>query len=176
MTFAENPFFSDRQLTKEFELEDEPETNESVLVRTTGTEISWRQGRNVTKKTVTKRQRNKKTGEVRMVKMEKDRESFFHFFTSHEIPDDDTLEIMRDRDVQELENTLEIEYELGCILRDRIIPHAVGWYLDIEIDSDEDEDEDSEEEDEEQLPANSDDDEDDSAEEEIEEGSKRTDN
>lgn len=37
-----------------------------------------------------------------------------------------------------LENTLEVEYEMGCILRDKIITHALGWYLGIEIDDDDD--------------------------------------
>lgn len=136
MQFRENPFFSNKVLTKEFELEDDSEMDESVLTRAVGTSIDWFPGKNVLKKIVAKKQRNRRTGEQRLVNVEKDRESFFHFFSSHQIPDDDKLELMRDSDVRELENTLEVEYELGCILRDRIIPHALGWFLNLETDED----------------------------------------
>ena len=79
---------------------------------------------------------------------------------------------MRDRDVQELENTLEVEYELGCILRDRIIPHALGWYLDVELDSEEEEvddedDEESQESNEEEDEESNEDDDDESLDEDT---------
>eukprot|EP01054_Gregarina_sp_Poly1_P001939 Gregarina_sp_Poly_1__1938@NODE_1507_length_3975_cov_121_789150_g999_i0_p3_GENE_NODE_1507_length_3975_cov_121_789150_g999_i0NODE_1507_length_3975_cov_121_789150_g999_i0_p3_ORF_typecomplete_len121_score21_55NAP/PF00956_18/2_5e10_NODE_1507_length_3975_cov_121_789150_g999_i084446 len=72
-----------------------------------------------------------------MVKKNVERVSFFHFFDSHEIPPDSVLDTMDDRDVRGLENILELEYEVGCILRDKIISHAVGWFLGVEVDEDE---------------------------------------
>eukprot|EP01053_Blabericola_migrator_P000924 Blabericola_migrator_1__923@NODE_1229_length_5040_cov_126_342248_g71_i1_p5_GENE_NODE_1229_length_5040_cov_126_342248_g71_i1NODE_1229_length_5040_cov_126_342248_g71_i1_p5_ORF_typecomplete_len108_score24_35NAP/PF00956_18/3_3e10NAP/PF00956_18/5_7e03_NODE_1229_length_5040_cov_126_342248_g71_i145534876 len=72
-----------------------------------------------------------------MVKKNVDRVSFFHFFDSHEIPPDSVLDAMDDRDVRDLESILELEYEVGCILRDKIVSHAVGWYLGVEVDDEE---------------------------------------
>eukprot|EP01055_Gregarina_sp_Pseudo9_P005234 Gregarina_sp_Pseudo_9__5233@NODE_589_length_2542_cov_104_537755_g555_i0_p2_GENE_NODE_589_length_2542_cov_104_537755_g555_i0NODE_589_length_2542_cov_104_537755_g555_i0_p2_ORF_typecomplete_len350_score74_26NAP/PF00956_18/4_3e52_NODE_589_length_2542_cov_104_537755_g555_i0621111 len=135
--FAENPFFTNRELTKKFGLEQDPGTFESILTRSVGSKIDWKPGKDVTIKSVTKRQKNKRTGEIRMVKKNVERVSFFHFFDSHEIPSDSVLDAMDDRDVRGLENILELEYEVGCILRDKIISHAVGWYLGVEVDEDE---------------------------------------
>eukprot|EP01056_Protomagalhaensia_sp_Gyna25_P005742 Protomagalhaensia_sp_Gyna_25__5741@NODE_829_length_2540_cov_324_240704_g653_i0_p1_GENE_NODE_829_length_2540_cov_324_240704_g653_i0NODE_829_length_2540_cov_324_240704_g653_i0_p1_ORF_typecomplete_len364_score65_04NAP/PF00956_18/7_6e48_NODE_829_length_2540_cov_324_240704_g653_i014082499 len=159
--FADNPFFSNKELVKKFGLEQDPETFESILTKSIGTKIDWKPGKDVTVKTVTKQQRNKReyhwnpfeslaftapfesvpcypgTGDIRMVKKNVERVSFFHFFDSHEIPPDSVLDAMDDRDVRSLENILELEYEVGCILRDKIISHAVGWYLGVEVDDEE---------------------------------------
>eukprot|EP01057_Protomagalhaensia_wolfi_P004359 Protomagalhaensia_wolfi_Nauph_80__4358@NODE_4453_length_566_cov_66_461101_g391_i1_p1_GENE_NODE_4453_length_566_cov_66_461101_g391_i1NODE_4453_length_566_cov_66_461101_g391_i1_p1_ORF_typecomplete_len116_score29_86NAP/PF00956_18/2_6e12_NODE_4453_length_566_cov_66_461101_g391_i1128475 len=77
------------------------------------------------------------TGETRIVKEHVDKLSFFHFFDSHDVPDEDILETMDDDDIDALENLLDTEYEVGCILRDKIIAHAVGWYLGVEVDDEE---------------------------------------
>eukprot|EP01057_Protomagalhaensia_wolfi_P004981 Protomagalhaensia_wolfi_Nauph_80__4980@NODE_525_length_2379_cov_81_206838_g391_i0_p2_GENE_NODE_525_length_2379_cov_81_206838_g391_i0NODE_525_length_2379_cov_81_206838_g391_i0_p2_ORF_typecomplete_len340_score77_73NAP/PF00956_18/4_9e52_NODE_525_length_2379_cov_81_206838_g391_i01161135 len=135
--FADNPFFGNKELVKKFGLEQDPETFESILTKSIGTKIDWKPGKDVTVKTVTKQQRNKRTGDIRMVKKNVERVSFFHFFDSHEIPPDSVLDAMDDRDVRSLENILELEYEVGCILRDKIISHAVGWYLGVEVDDEE---------------------------------------
>eukprot|EP01055_Gregarina_sp_Pseudo9_P005235 Gregarina_sp_Pseudo_9__5234@NODE_589_length_2542_cov_104_537755_g555_i0_p1_GENE_NODE_589_length_2542_cov_104_537755_g555_i0NODE_589_length_2542_cov_104_537755_g555_i0_p1_ORF_typecomplete_len401_score120_69NAP/PF00956_18/3_1e54RPC/PF03428_13/0_036_NODE_589_length_2542_cov_104_537755_g555_i012672469 len=136
--FAENPFFQNSELTKTFKLEIEGETQDPILLRSIGTTIQWKDGRDITTKTVTKRQKNKRTGETRVVKEHVDKLSFFHFFDSHEVPDEDELESMDDDEIDALESLLDTEYEVGCILRDKIINHAVGWYLGVELDEDED--------------------------------------
>lgn len=60
MIFGENPFFTNRLLVKEFHLENEAETDESVLSKSIGTEIDWIQGKNVMKSMCVRRQRNKR--------------------------------------------------------------------------------------------------------------------
>eukprot|EP01054_Gregarina_sp_Poly1_P001938 Gregarina_sp_Poly_1__1937@NODE_1507_length_3975_cov_121_789150_g999_i0_p2_GENE_NODE_1507_length_3975_cov_121_789150_g999_i0NODE_1507_length_3975_cov_121_789150_g999_i0_p2_ORF_typecomplete_len244_score40_56NAP/PF00956_18/2_3e35_NODE_1507_length_3975_cov_121_789150_g999_i05431274 len=57
--FAENPFFTNTELTKKFGLEQDPGTFESILTKSIGTKIDWKPGKDVTVKTVTKRQKNK---------------------------------------------------------------------------------------------------------------------
>eukprot|EP01054_Gregarina_sp_Poly1_P002522 Gregarina_sp_Poly_1__2521@NODE_1683_length_3539_cov_192_490207_g1106_i0_p2_GENE_NODE_1683_length_3539_cov_192_490207_g1106_i0NODE_1683_length_3539_cov_192_490207_g1106_i0_p2_ORF_typecomplete_len344_score80_92NAP/PF00956_18/5_7e54RNA_pol_3_Rpc31/PF11705_8/6_3e02RNA_pol_3_Rpc31/PF11705_8/0_27BNIP2/PF12496_8/0_5BUD22/PF09073_10/2_4_NODE_1683_length_3539_cov_192_490207_g1106_i0831114 len=141
--FAENPFFINSELTKTFKLEIDQETQDPILLRSVGTQILWKEGKDITTKTVTKKQKNKRTGETRVVKENVDKSSFFHFFDSHEVPDEDVLEGMDDEEIDALENLLDTEYEVGCILRDKIIAHAVSWFLGVEDDEDEDSSEDS---------------------------------
>ena len=52
------------------------------------TEIQWKEGKNITRKTVEKKQKNKKTGKTRTITKEVDSESFFNFFKSVTPKDD----------------------------------------------------------------------------------------
>eukprot|EP01053_Blabericola_migrator_P000925 Blabericola_migrator_1__924@NODE_1229_length_5040_cov_126_342248_g71_i1_p2_GENE_NODE_1229_length_5040_cov_126_342248_g71_i1NODE_1229_length_5040_cov_126_342248_g71_i1_p2_ORF_typecomplete_len248_score48_49NAP/PF00956_18/1_5e36_NODE_1229_length_5040_cov_126_342248_g71_i137274470 len=58
--FAPNPFFTNTELIKTFHLEIDQETRDPVLLRSIGTKIDWKAGRDITTKTVTKKQKNKK--------------------------------------------------------------------------------------------------------------------
>ena len=134
--FAPNGFFTNRVLTKTYHLERvEADDEESVLTRTEGTEIQWTSlENNVTKKAVTRRQRNRRTNQTRTITEVVDDNSFFNFFQNHEIPSDDQYDTLEDTELTELEMIIEAEFEVGCILRDKIITHALGWYLGIEKD------------------------------------------
>ena len=57
---------------------------EKTCEKAIGTEIKWKEGKNLTKKSVTKKQKNKKTGKSRTVTKEVDCESFFSFFKTVE--------------------------------------------------------------------------------------------
>jgi len=57
---------------------------EKECSKATGTEITWKAGKNLTKKKVEKKQKNKKTGKTRTVEKEVDCESFFGFFKTVE--------------------------------------------------------------------------------------------
>jgi len=76
--FTPNEFIENEILTKKFffteHVDDEPEKTES-------TEIKWKQGKNLTKKTVKKTQKNKKSGAKRVVTKEVDDDSFFSSFS-----------------------------------------------------------------------------------------------
>lgn len=61
--FNENQYFSNEQLIKVFKL-DERDGN---AVSSTGTEINWKEGKSITKPTVKKQQKHKKSGEKRTV-------------------------------------------------------------------------------------------------------------
>lgn len=87
--FAPNDFFENDVVIKEFQMEDEREAK-----KTECTELKWKEGKNVTKKTVKKKQKNKKTGQSRTVNKEVDQDSFFTFFRNmenkeHECDDED---------------------------------------------------------------------------------------
>ena len=79
--FDENPFFIDNELKKKFFMKDD------FPYKTMGTIINWREGKDLTKKEVKKKQKNKKTGQNRVINKVVDAESFFNFFGSTELPE-----------------------------------------------------------------------------------------
>ena len=155
--FGENPFFSNDVLVKTYRMVDE---EEGILERSEGSTIRWKPGKNVTVKVM--RKKNKKgSGRSKgppMTKTEKC-DSFFNFFSP---PDPEELFGMEEEDeddvdeeeMEALQDALQEDYEIGCIFKDKIIPHAVSWFTgealsddEEEEEGDEDEDEDEDEED-----------------------------
>jgi len=76
-TFAPNDYFENESLSVKFFM-----AGDNEPLKTEGTEIQWKEGKNITKKTVEKKQKNKKTGKTRTITKEVDSESFFNFFKS----------------------------------------------------------------------------------------------
>ena len=76
-SFAPNDYFENDTLSVKFTMLDEGQP-----LKSEGTEIKWKEGKDITKKTVTKTQKNKKTGKTRTVTKTVDAESFFNFFKS----------------------------------------------------------------------------------------------
>ncbi|KAL8427350.1 hypothetical protein Efla_006910 [Eimeria flavescens] len=160
-TFTKNPFFEPEVLTKEYRLSTVPGGRGAELTSTCSTQIAWKPEKDVTKKTVIRKQRNRKTKQTRTVAETVDANSFFNLFVDHEVPSDEKLEQMEEKEVEELQMVVEADYDIGITIRDKIIPRAVDWFLgqvdddsdfedydlnDEEFDSDEsDEDEDSSE-------------------------------
>lgn len=89
--FGENAFFSNSTLQKVIYLEDE-----ETALYSEGTEINWK-GEDFTKKTIKKKQKNKKTGQTRVIEKVVPGESFFNFFNSVDLRD----EAMDDKDDEE---------------------------------------------------------------------------
>lgn len=149
-TFAPNPYLEEEQLTLTLHVKDDKtEIHRSPL--------TWKPGKNVTVHTVTKKQRAKRTGQVRTISREEPRPSFFSIFKESEDDDDD------DDDDEADENDKEEEKEqlvsLMQVLHNSIVPCAVNYYTgeapdgssDVE-DDEEDEEEEDEEESEDDLP------------------------
>jgi len=123
---------------------DEEEPNQCL--ETKGTEISWKEGKDVTKKTVVKKQKNKKTKAVREVTTTTKNDSFFHFFNSMKNPD--LEEADEEGDNEEIMQRLEeydIENEIASQLTMEVIPNAAYYYMGI-ADDEGDEDEDNSDE------------------------------
>uniref|UniRef100_A0A2K6G3B4 Nucleosome assembly protein 1-like 1 n=1 Tax=Propithecus coquereli TaxID=379532 RepID=A0A2K6G3B4_PROCO len=95
--------------------------------------IDWKKGKNVTLKTIKKKQKHKGRGTVRTVTKTVSNDSFFNFF------DDDA------------EAILAADFEIGHFLRERIIPRSVLYFTGEAIEDDDD-DEGEEEGDEENDP------------------------
>jgi len=118
--FAPNEYFENDVLTVKFIMTDEEEVK-----KTEACAIIWKEGKDITKKTITKKQKNKKTGKTRTVTKTVDADSFFTFFRSIESSGDDDDEDEENEDAQRL----GINHEIAVTLQDEIIPHHVEYYL-----------------------------------------------
>ena len=117
-------YFEERTLSKTYHMVDE-----QVLERTECSPITWREGKNVTEKEVEKKQRNKRTGEVRTVKRKEPQESFFQFFVSRQMPNPEQMASMEEEKKEELACKIDEDFDLGNDLLNEIIPEAMETYL-----------------------------------------------
>ncbi|CAF1276352.1 unnamed protein product [Rotaria magnacalcarata] len=144
--FTPNEYFTNTILTKSYELrmgldEHDPLQYEGPeIVKSIGCQIQWNKGKNVTVKTIKKKQKHKNRGTVRVVTKEVQTDSFFNFFSPPNVPEgsdaggEDTDEV----------RMLAADFEMGHLLRDSIIPKAVLYYTG-EVDDGDDENYDAEE-------------------------------
>lgn len=147
--FDSNPYFQNSVLTKTYHM---IEDDDPILEKSIGTEIEWHPGKCLTQKVMKKRPKKGSKNAKPIIKTEKC-DSFFNIFNPPQIPEDD--DEIDDDVVEELQNLMEHDYDIGSTIRDKIIPHAVSWFTgeavesdfdDIEVDED-DEDRDEDEED-----------------------------
>ena len=114
MTFKENEFFSNTALT--FEAIADGDTNQTIEV--IGCTIDWKEGQDPTKKKVKKTQKNKKTGEKRVIVKTAPCDSFFNIFESKKEPEgihereDDEVDSDDDKIMQQLEETHDVSNDL----------------------------------------------------------------
>jgi len=160
--FGANDYFSNSVLTKEYEMrckpsEDAPfEFDGPEIYKCKGCDIDWKQGKNLTVKTVTRKQKHKQKGSVRTIKKTVKNDSLFNFFSPPDIPENPEE---LDEETQEL---LTSDFEIGHYIRERILPRAVLFftgealedddYDDEEEEEDEDDDDEDGEEEEEEDP------------------------
>ncbi|KAL0456520.1 UNVERIFIED_CONTAM: Nucleosome assembly protein 1 [Sesamum latifolium] len=120
--FDPNPFFKNSVLTKTYRTVDE---GEPVVERAIGAKIEWFPGKNLTHKIMTNKPR-KWSKIINLIARTEERKSFFNLFSTHRAPEDEDLDDDVARKLQEL---MVRDYEIGLIIRDKIVPHAVSWYL-----------------------------------------------
>ncbi|UKK01239.2 nucleosome assembly protein [Theileria orientalis] len=141
MKFDKNPYFTNTTLVKQYNMKSVDGELESLLQGTVASEINWLPDKNVTKQTVTKVQRHKRTKETRTRVDFEDKPSFFRFFTGQEVPTVEQLSQMTKLEISELELYVEEDYDIGVVIRDKLIPEAIYWYLGAVDDDDVDDDE-----------------------------------
>lgn len=171
--FAGNEFFTNKLLTKTYIFQEEMSYGgEFMYDRAEGDQIDWKNGKNLTVRIESKKQRNKSknsqtsdpswakvssdTKQTRIVKKTVPVESFFNFFdppkAQAEGDDDDEDDGAND----EVEERLELDYQLGEEIREKLIPRAIDWFtgealkfegIDDESDEGDSEDEDDDEDD-----------------------------
>merc|ERR1740124_213989 len=127
--FEPNEYFTNDELTKEYEMKCAPPAGDPFsfdgpeIYRCKGCPIDWKQGKNLTLKTVNKKQKHKKNGNVRTTTKEIKNDSFFNFFDPPLLPDDP--EAVVDDKTQDL---LTADFEIGHYIRERIVPRAVLFF------------------------------------------------
>lgn len=144
---SKNDYFTNEILTKTYYYQDEiSHSGDLVYDHAEGCEINWKEGKDLTHKVETKKQRNKNTNQTRTVKRSVPTSSLFNFFNPPRPPKDNDDE---DADLDEIDERLELDYQIGEDLKDRIIPRAVDYfsgkalaYEDLDDDDFEDDDED----------------------------------
>lgn len=128
---SENQFVTNKELTKKFYLKnDEP-------VKCESSPIEWK-GKNLTVKEIKKKQKNKKTGQQRVVTKTVQAKSFFNFFRSIEAPEVNSLEANEEQ--LKKRQSLDDDFEIGGIIVDEILPYSLEYFLGIEHEDDLDED------------------------------------
>ncbi|KIJ44587.1 hypothetical protein M422DRAFT_30291 [Sphaerobolus stellatus SS14] len=154
--FSPNDFFTNETLTKSYIYRDElGYEGDFVYERAVGSEINWKDEKDLTKSFEIKKQRNKNTNRTRLIRKAHPTDSFFNFFSPPIPPSEDALENgeVDEEELEDLEERLELDYQIGEDLKERVIPRAVDWftgkaleYEDIDMgDEDEFDDEDLEE-------------------------------
>ncbi|KAG7278609.1 hypothetical protein CRUP_013352 [Coryphaenoides rupestris] len=148
--FEPNDFFTNTLLTKTYKMRSEPDEAEPFsfdgpeIMGCTGCVIDWTKGKNVTLKTIKKKQKHKGRGTVRTVTKTVPNDSFFNFFTPPEVPESGELD-------EDSEAVLAADFEIGHFIRERIVPRAVLYFTGEAIEDDDDDyDEEGEEADDEE--------------------------
>lgn len=148
--FAENEYFTNKTVTKTyFYQEENGYGGDFIYDHAEGDKIEWKSGKDLTVRIESKKQRNKNTKQTRVVKKTVPTDSFFNFFAPPKPPTDD------DDATSDIEERLELDYQLGEDIKEKLIPRAIDWFtgeaLQFEsledFDEGEFEDEDDEEED-----------------------------
>ncbi|XP_063584155.1 LOW QUALITY PROTEIN: nucleosome assembly protein 1-like 4 [Pongo abelii] len=146
--FEPNDYFANSVLTKTCKMKSEPDKADPFsfagpeIMDCDGCTIDWKKGKNVTVKTIKKKQKHKGPGAVRTITKQVSIESFFNFFNP--------LKASGDRESldKDSEFVLASDFETGHFFRERIVPQAVLYFAREALEDDDNFDEDEEEEDE----------------------------
>ncbi|XP_072945546.1 nucleosome assembly protein 1-like 1 isoform X2 [Epargyreus clarus] len=146
--FAPNDYFTNTVLTKEYSMKCKPDEENPLefegpeIYSCKGCEIIWKKGKNITVKTIKKKQKHKSRGSVRTVTKSVQADSFFNFFSPPLMPEDPNSTLASD-----IQALLTADFEIGHYIRERVVSRAVLLYtgegLDDEDDDDYEEEEDS---------------------------------
>ncbi|KAF5900209.1 DNA-binding protein RFX7-like, partial [Clarias magur] len=160
--FEPNSYFKNTVLTKVYKMKSEPDTDDPFsfegpeIIACEGCDIEWHKGKDVTVKTIKKKQKHKGRGVVRTVTKQVPTDSFFNFFNPIKVSPDSELD-------EDSEITLATDFEIGHFFRERIVPRAVLYFTGEALEDDESFEE-------EELDEGEEEDQEDDMEEEEEEG------
>ncbi|EEP79194.1 conserved hypothetical protein [Uncinocarpus reesii 1704] len=122
--FAENEFFSNKTISKTYYYQEESGYGgDFIYSHAEGEKINWKESKDLTVRIESKKQRNKNTKQTRIVKVTAPTESFFNFFSPPKPPRDDDEEVADD-----IEERLELDYQLGEDIKEKLIPRAIDWF------------------------------------------------
>lgn len=121
-------------------------TKQNIIEKCQGTEISWKDGKDVTKKKVKKKSKNKKAG-AKTVTKTVEQESFFNFFKTIEMPDEKALaepkaDAAGEEEEKDIGQQMDEDYDTGNDFKDQLIPLGLEYYLEVIEEDEDDEDDD----------------------------------
>ncbi|CAL9697312.1 unnamed protein product [Knipowitschia caucasica] len=127
--FESNGYFNNTVLTKVYKMKSEPDESDPFsfegpeIIDCEGCQIDWHKGKDVTVKTIKKKQKHKGRGTVRTVTKQVPNDSFFNFFNPAKASPD-----AEDEDSEFALASLASDFELGHFFRERIVPRAVLYF------------------------------------------------
>ena len=109
--FESNDFFTDTVLKKNFVV-----PKEHVIEKIVGTEIQWKEGKNITEKKVKKKSKNKKGKSTKTV----EQESFFNFFKSLTMPElsKELDDEEKEEELREIGDKMDEDLDIGNEIKD----------------------------------------------------------
>ncbi|RDW89390.1 putative nucleosome assembly protein [Coleophoma cylindrospora] len=123
--FAENEFFTNKTISKTYFYQNESGYGgDFIYDHAEGDKIEWKEGKDLTVRVESKKQRNKNTKQTRVVKKTVPTESFFNFFSPPKPPTDEE----DDDAASDIEERLELDYQLGEDIKEKLIPRAIDWF------------------------------------------------
>ncbi|RDW70240.1 nucleosome assembly protein [Coleophoma crateriformis] len=123
--FAENDFFTNKTISKTYFYQNESGYGgDFIYDHAEGDKIEWKEGKDLTVRVESKKQRNKNTKQTRVVKKTVPTESFFNFFSPPKPPTDEE----DDDAASDIEERLELDYQLGEDIKEKLIPRAIDWF------------------------------------------------
>ncbi|CAE7104282.1 unnamed protein product [Rhizoctonia solani] len=137
--FAPNPYFENESLEKSYHYQDElGDTGDYIYDRAVGTDIRWKEEKDLTKAIEIKKQRNKTTNRTRLIRRSHTVPSFFNFFNPPAQPTREEIESgeVDEHTLEELDEKLELDYQIGEDLKERIIPRAIDYFTGKALDYD----------------------------------------
>ncbi|GFR47666.1 hypothetical protein Agub_g9410 [Astrephomene gubernaculifera] len=126
--FAENnPHFKNKVLEKVYVLEPEDDV---VPKHFTGTPIQWKEGCDTTVELQKRRVKGPKGDKSKpaFVTEKVPCESFFTLFDPPQVPNEESANSMSEEELEELEEVLSNDFEVGFAIKDQVIPRAVEWF------------------------------------------------
>ena len=125
--FGPNQYFQNSVLTKRYEVPNLLLADEPILKNVEGCDILWFPKKCLTHREVIKKQRGKgkHAGQIRNLKKQERRDSFFHFFLPPKMP---SMESMDEEEADRLEELFDGDYDIAQAFRSHIIPNAVRWF------------------------------------------------
>ncbi|XP_055790917.1 nucleosome assembly protein 1-like 4a isoform X3 [Salvelinus fontinalis] len=134
--FEPNGFFNNAVLSKVYKMKSEPDDDDPFsfegpeIFACEGCQIDWHKGKDVTVKTIKKKQKHKGRGTVRTVSKQVPNDSFFNFFNPIKVSPDEEPD-------EDAEFTLATDFEIGHFFRERIVPRAVLYFTGEALEDDE---------------------------------------
>ncbi|KAF2668980.1 NAP-domain-containing protein [Microthyrium microscopicum] len=121
--FSDNEFFTNKLLTKTyFYREESGYGGDFIYDHAEGHKIEWKTGKDLTVRIESKKQRNKTTKQTRVIKKTVPCDSFFNFFEPPKPPAEEA------EATSDIEERLELDYQLGEDIKEKIIPRAIDWF------------------------------------------------